>query len=144
MERMQLQEDKCRPGLMQLKLKHQLCWGFASHSSIHPPPEFVLHSSHPLPFSHPEQPIFPLRLTSAYPHASLKTRNREVVLCFPVKPHAIVVTHEPCCDLAVGCFLFGCPYPFLFPCLALVVVLLSIPIFPCCCCCCCCCHRTWL
>jgi hypothetical protein len=37
---MQLQEDKCRPGRMQLKLKSQPCWGFAL-SFCHPPPEFA-------------------------------------------------------------------------------------------------------
>jgi hypothetical protein len=40
MECMQLQEDRCRPGCMQLKLKKSVVLG-VSHPFFHPLPEFT-------------------------------------------------------------------------------------------------------
>jgi hypothetical protein len=62
-ERMQLQEDKCRPGRMQLKAEASAVLG------VHPP------------FFRPlSEPCGIERLISAYPHAALKPENHDVFL----------------------------------------------------------------
>jgi hypothetical protein len=76
---MQLQEDKCRPGCMQLKLQKSVCWGFA-------PVFFILRlSSLGSGASEP----FASASASAYPHAPLESVIREsncagVRLLFPI------------------------------------------------------------
>jgi hypothetical protein len=133
---MQLQEDKCRPGCMQLKLMSQPCWGFSS---------FFQPRGSSLVIRGKSEPVLPLQSTSALfpghepsenPWENRRTdrvfreaRASRICLCHVCVimvgccGHAVprlrvaccrrLFLTESCCVLVWIVVIFGCPYPIL-------------------------------